>query len=132
MVGMAQYLLSVNVRRYDSRFYRAAGLSVNRQTRHWDPHLFLFAQRLFIGGQHVLEQVSNREVRSGARSAALLSKIAAWAFAVPRAVHHPPLDQTNLHSDATGFNICGLVAQNAVVSVIDLVFPSIRPVNNIP
>jgi len=36
----AQYLLSANVRRYDSRFYRAAGLSVNqRRGRTCDPHL---------------------------------------------------------------------------------------------
>jgi hypothetical protein len=40
MVGIAQYLLIQNVRRYDSRFYRAAGLSVNQRRGVTAIHIF--------------------------------------------------------------------------------------------
>jgi hypothetical protein len=36
----AQYLLSANVRRYDYRFYRAAGLSVNQRRGGTAIHIF--------------------------------------------------------------------------------------------
>src|SRR6266536_2200793 len=87
--------------------------------------------RIKKGRRRVLGQVSNREFRSGSRSAALLSKISARVSWYP-AMHHSPLDQINLLSDATGFNIDGLYRTECRCVRDRFSFPSIRPVNNIP